>query len=144
MLPVYDWENTRAFSLPTDQYGWIRINLIGREAQGSVPLDRYSDTCAQLEQLMLGLTNEDGQSLVQDVTRTCANAESALSNPLPDLVVRWQDAAFAWPLRIKGSISGSHSDRVERFNPALSELGPRAPSPASVEATATEFEVQLT
>jgi hypothetical protein len=49
MLPVYDWENTRAFSLPTDQYGWIRINLSGREAQGSVPLDRYADTCAQLE-----------------------------------------------------------------------------------------------
>jgi predicted AlkP superfamily phosphohydrolase/phosphomutase len=103
MLPVYDWENTRAFSLPTDQYGWIRINLSGREAQGSVPLDRYGDTCVQLEQLMLGLTNEDGKSLVQEVTRTSANAESALSNPLPDLVVRWQDAAFAWPLRIKDS-----------------------------------------
>ena len=48
MLPVYDWENTRAFSLPTDQYGWIRINLIGREAQGSVPLDQYEELCQQL------------------------------------------------------------------------------------------------
>ncbi len=34
MLPLYDWKTTRAFSLPTDQYGWIRVNLAGREAQG--------------------------------------------------------------------------------------------------------------
>ena len=103
MVPVYDWDNTRAFSLPTDQYGWIRINLIGREAQGSVPLDKYNETCAQLEKLLLGLTNENGQSLVQDVTRTAPNAEGAPGNPLPDLVVHWEDAAFASPLKIKDS-----------------------------------------
>jgi predicted AlkP superfamily phosphohydrolase/phosphomutase len=103
MLPVYDWENTRAFSLPTDQYGWIRINLIGREVQGSVPLDQYNETCAQLEKLLLGLTNENGQSLVQDMMRTAPNAESAPGNPLPDLVVHWEDAAFASPLKIKDS-----------------------------------------
>lgn len=103
MIPVYDWQNTRAFSLPTDQYGWIRINLVGREAQGSVPLDQYNETCRQLEELLLGLANEDGQSLVRDVVRTAANAEGALSNPLPDLVVHWQFAAFAAPLKIQDS-----------------------------------------
>jgi predicted AlkP superfamily phosphohydrolase/phosphomutase len=115
MLPVYDWENTRAFSLPTDQYGWIRVNLRGREAQGSVPLDQYDETCKQLEEMLLRLTTEDGELLVQDITRTASNAasatnagcatdaESALSNPLPDLVVHWRDAAFASPLRIKDS-----------------------------------------
>jgi predicted AlkP superfamily phosphohydrolase/phosphomutase len=103
MIPVYDWKNTRAFSLPTDQYGWIRINLIGREAQGIVPLDQYHETCLQLKKQLLGLTNEEGQSLVQAVVRTAASAESALRNPLPDLVVHWQFAAFASPLRIKGS-----------------------------------------
>jgi predicted AlkP superfamily phosphohydrolase/phosphomutase len=103
MLPAYDWPNTRAFSLPTDQYGWIRINLIGREARGSVRSEKYNETCGQLEKLLLGLTTEDGQSLVEDVIRTTSDAESALSNPLPDLVVHWQDAAFGSPLRIKGS-----------------------------------------
>ena len=103
MLPVYDWENTRAFSLPTDQYGWIRVNLVGREAQGSVPLDQYDEICKQLEEMLLALTTEDGQLLVQDITRTAADAESALSNPLPDFVVHWQDAAFASPLKIKDS-----------------------------------------
>ena len=103
MIPAYDWHNTRAFSLPTDQYGWIRINLIGREAQGSVPLDQYNDTRRQLEELLLGLVSEDGQPLVQDITRTVEDAENALSNPLPDLVVHWHFAAFASPLKIKGS-----------------------------------------
>lgn len=103
MLPAYDWANTRAFSLPTDQYGWIRINLVGREAQGSVPLDRYEATCKQLEEMLRALTDESGHALVADITRTAANAESATGNPLPDLVVHWADATFASPLKINGS-----------------------------------------
>ncbi|HBB86853.1 MAG TPA: hypothetical protein DC047_04495 [Blastocatellia bacterium] len=103
MLPAYDWANTRAFSLPTDQYGWIRVNLMGRESQGSVSLDQYEETCGELKALLLGLVNDEGQPLVQEVVRTAANAETALSNPLPDLVVHWLDAAFAWPVRIKDS-----------------------------------------
>jgi hypothetical protein len=103
MLPPYDWQNTRAFSLPTDQYGWIRINLIGREAQGIVALDEYELVSAELEQMLLSLKSEDGESLVQDVTRTAADANAALVNPLPDLVVHWRDAAFSSVLKIRDS-----------------------------------------
>jgi predicted AlkP superfamily phosphohydrolase/phosphomutase len=103
MLPAYDWANTCAFSLPTDQYGWIRVNLAGREAQGSVPLARYDDTCQQLEKFLLGLFNDHGEPLVKDIHRTSLNTEAALHNLLPDLVVHWQDAAFEWPVRIKNS-----------------------------------------
>ena len=39
---------------------------------------------------------------MRDIVST-SNAEHALSNPLPDLVVHWEDAAFAWPLKIKDS-----------------------------------------
>jgi hypothetical protein len=56
-----------------------------------------------LEQELLTLASEDGESLVQDVTRTAANAQSALVNPLPDLVVHWRDAAFSPILKIKDS-----------------------------------------
>mgnify|MGYP003694551411 CR=1 FL=1 len=103
MLPVYDWKTTRAFSLPTDQYGWIRLNLAGREAQGIVSVDQYDETCEQLEAMLLALTTESGASLVRDIVRTAASAKCALGNPLPDLVVHWEDAAFASPLRIKDS-----------------------------------------
>ena len=112
MLPVYEWANTRAFSLPTDQYGWIRINLLGRESKGSVRLDQYDDVREELKKLLLGLTNNDGQPLVRDIVSTVSNPQQALSNPLPDLVVHWEDAAFAWPLKIKDS--NVHVDPVAR------------------------------
>jgi predicted AlkP superfamily phosphohydrolase/phosphomutase len=103
MLPAYDWQRTRAFSLPTDQFGWIRINLTGRESQGIVRCDEYESLCIQLEQMLLSLVSEEGRLLVQDVKRTAANAAEAGVNPLPDLVVHWRDAAFASSLKIKGS-----------------------------------------
>ena len=103
MLPAYNWKTTRAFSLPTDQYGWIRVNLAGREAQGIVPPDQYEETCEELKAMLLGLTTGSGASLVRDIVRTAASVESALTNPLPDLVVHWEEAAFASPLRIKDS-----------------------------------------
>lgn len=103
MLAPYDWKNTTAFSLPTDQYGWIRINLSGREAQGSVALCQYFEVVEQLEEMLLGLKAESGAPLVHDITRTAASAAEALSNPLPDLVVHWEEAAFASPLRIRES-----------------------------------------
>ncbi len=103
MLPAYDWQNTRAFSLPTDQYGWIRLNLIGRETQGIVRLDEYDKLCTELDQMLSALTSEEGELLVHDVVRTATNAEAARSNPLPDLVVHWNDAALSSAMKIKGS-----------------------------------------
>jgi predicted AlkP superfamily phosphohydrolase/phosphomutase len=103
MMPAYDWQKTRAFSLPTDQYGWIRINLSGRETQGSVSSDEYGALCDELSEMLSSLASESGELLVEDVLRTAIDAESAGVNPLPDLVVHWRDAAFAPALKIKGS-----------------------------------------
>jgi predicted AlkP superfamily phosphohydrolase/phosphomutase len=103
MIPAYDWSATRAFALPTDQYGWIRINLTGRESAGCVPMQEYEETCRELELLLRGLVDERGRLLVQNVVRTAPSADAARDNPLPDLVVHWEFAAFASPLTIKGS-----------------------------------------
>ena len=100
MLPVYDWQRTRAFSLPTDQYGWIRINLKGREASGSVMLSEYNETRDALEAMLQNLKDSDGQMLVRKVVRTALDEGEALQHKLPDLVVHWHDAAFAPRLRI--------------------------------------------
>src|SRR5436305_2772902 len=64
MLPAYDWNRTRAFSLPTDQHGWIRINLAGREAEGCVPTEFYEETCMEVEEKLRAITREDGRPLV--------------------------------------------------------------------------------
>ncbi|MDQ2937306.1 MAG: alkaline phosphatase family protein [Acidobacteriota bacterium] len=110
MLPLYDWNHTQAFALPTDQHGWIRINLIGREARGIVPAECYDETCNILEKALRDSTTEDGRPLVREVIRTAYRVEDALAQRIPDLVVHWDDAVFASPLRIKGSAIRTEAD----------------------------------
>jgi len=103
MLPLYDWSQTRAFALPTDQHGWIRINLIGRESQGIVPPSQYQDLCADLEARLRDLKSEEGDPLVREIIKTAVDVESALTQGIPDIVIHWTDNVFKSPLRIKGS-----------------------------------------
>lgn len=100
MLPEYDWSQTRAFALPSDQHGWIRVNLQGREAAGIVPPDEYEETCRRLEELIRGLTTREGSPLVRKVIRNAGSAEHALALRLPDLIVHWHAAALASPVTI--------------------------------------------
>ncbi|HEY0320964.1 MAG TPA: alkaline phosphatase family protein [Pyrinomonadaceae bacterium] len=108
MIPAYDWRQTRAFALPSDQHGWIRINLAGREAKGCVPLERYSETCREIEEMLRSLATEDGRPLVRDVIRTAQAADDSLSQVIPDMVVHWQDAAFELPMRMNGLLLEAH------------------------------------
>ena len=99
-LPAYDWSQTTAISLPTDQHGWIRVNLRGREARGSVEPERYEALCRRVEEALRAAKCTDGQPIVRAVIRTAADAATAASTPLPDLIVHWTDATFASPLRL--------------------------------------------
>lgn len=108
MIPAYDWSRTRAFALPSDQNGWIRINLAGREAKGCVPVERYDETCAEIEETLRALSTEDGRPLVREVIRTAESAEDSLSCLIPDIVVHWEDAAFELPMRARGLLLEAH------------------------------------
>lgn len=103
MIPVYDWKKTRAFSSPSDQYGWIRINLEGREAKGSVPVNRYEETCDELESMLGQLKDRDGKPLVHNVVRTAVNGTDPMGHRIPDLIAHWTDAAFSPNLQIAGT-----------------------------------------
>ncbi|HEV3469780.1 MAG TPA: alkaline phosphatase family protein [Pyrinomonadaceae bacterium] len=103
MMPAYDWSRTRAFALPTDQHGWVRVNLKGREAEGVVPAAEYESVCAEVEGTLRGLLTRDGRRVVRDVLRTAGGVGEALGSLLPDLVVHWDDAAFDTPLRLRGA-----------------------------------------
>ena len=94
MLPLYDWAHTRAFSLPTDQHGWIRLNLAGREAAGIVAPELYDETCGALEERLRNLRSDKGEPLVSKVFRTANDVEAAQKQRLPDLVIHWADAVF--------------------------------------------------
>jgi predicted AlkP superfamily phosphohydrolase/phosphomutase len=103
VLPAYDWRQTRAFALPTEQHGWIRVNLQGREAEGIVPPEEYEPLCLEIEEVVRSMTNDAGQALARNVIRSVARVEEAMSLPTPDLIINWEDAALFSPLRIRGS-----------------------------------------
>lgn len=97
-MAAWDWSRTRALSLPTDQHGWIRLNLAGREARGLVPADAYDETCRDLRDRLLDLASPEGR-LVRDVLLPAA----AIGRPprhLPDLVVHWTEQTWRSRLRI--------------------------------------------
>jgi predicted AlkP superfamily phosphohydrolase/phosphomutase len=100
LMPAYDWRRTIAFPIPSDQHGWIRVNLAGREAQGSVPRERYRETCDRIESLLRGLITEEGQPLVREVLRLGEPPHDPPAR-LPDLIAHWSDAAMAHVLRIR-------------------------------------------
>jgi predicted AlkP superfamily phosphohydrolase/phosphomutase len=101
MLPAYDWQRTRAFSLPTDQHGWIRLNVAGREGKGIVSPEHYHGTCDELGRRLRALRAADGRVVVRDVVQLAREAGGVPPQQLPDLVVHWHDAAFDDPLLIK-------------------------------------------
>jgi hypothetical protein len=96
MLPDYDWSATRAFAMPSEQHGWIRLNVAGREAAGIVDPGAYERTCDELEAMLRSLTSPSGEPLVHEIARTGAD------DVLPDLVVFWTAAADGEVARLDG------------------------------------------
>lgn len=86
-----DWARTRAYWLPTDLEGCIRINLAGREPQGIVqPGAQYEAALADLTEALLALRSADGtRAIVSEVIRTDERFPGARRAWLPDLIVRW-------------------------------------------------------
>jgi predicted AlkP superfamily phosphohydrolase/phosphomutase len=87
-----DWSRTRAFALPTDKHGYVRLNLRGRERHGVVD---PAEAGALMDEIAAGLhsfRDADGSPSVARVDRV---AEVMDSGPgvarLPDLLVHWND-----------------------------------------------------
>lgn len=89
----FDWSQTRAFYLPTDQLGYIRINLKGREPCGTVePGAEYQDICSRIcETLKTLMDLQTGRPIVREVYHADEIFPGPHRNRLPDLIVAWQD-----------------------------------------------------
>jgi predicted AlkP superfamily phosphohydrolase/phosphomutase len=108
-----DWSATRAFCLPTDLEGYIRVNLRGREPQGIVAPGAEYD--ALLEDIGAALTElvdpETKRALVREVLRADRSFPGERLAYLPDLIVRWT---------AEGPVTGAESARIG----SLSEPSP--------------------
>ncbi len=85
-----DWSATRAFVVPSDVSGFIRLNVRGRERDGVV---EPRDIEGLMEEIRVGLESfvlPSGAPVVASVSRSSdLVTEGAGFDLLPDLVVRW-------------------------------------------------------
>lgn len=90
-----DWHRTRAFWLPTDLEGYVRVNLKGREPQGIVePGTEFERVIEELTAELEALRDPaSGRPIVREVIRTDRAFPGERGAYLPDLVVRWDDTA---------------------------------------------------
>jgi predicted AlkP superfamily phosphohydrolase/phosphomutase len=87
---ILDMARSKAFCLPTDLQGYIRVNLKGREPSGSVFPGDYDEVCRELEGELLALRHRGhGAPVVKQVVRVRDRMNGAFLGGLPDLSVQW-------------------------------------------------------
>lgn len=112
-LAAVDWSRTRAFPLPTDLEGVIRVNLRGREPLGVVePGAEYEALLDRLETELAALRLADGSPAVRRVLRADREFPGPRRSHLPDLVVLWNDHGAIERLRSPaiGEVAGISPD----------------------------------
>ncbi len=86
-----DWRWSKAFCVPNEFHGSIRINLRGREPNGLIePGMEYDELCEELTEKLSSLVNVDtGGNAVSEVIRLDRFYQGENISELPDLVVKW-------------------------------------------------------
>lgn len=87
-----DWSATPAFTLMADLQGYIRINLLGREAEGVVkPGKDYDRICEEIVDGLHTFVDADtSEPIVERIIRSDQLfASGSYRNNLPDLIVQW-------------------------------------------------------
>ena len=89
------WPRMKAFCLPTEDNGYIRVNLKGREPAGLVePGPEYEALLAELTEELLALRDiKTGNPIVERVLRPQEIYPGPFSPLMPDLVVSWNAAS---------------------------------------------------
>ncbi|WP_412069237.1 alkaline phosphatase family protein [Rubrivirga sp. IMCC43871] len=86
-----DWARTTAFSVPSAYATFARINLQGREPEGTVAPEEYGALLDRIEADFLKLVDpETGERVVECVERTRDVFGPDASDDLPDLFVHWR------------------------------------------------------
>jgi predicted AlkP superfamily phosphohydrolase/phosphomutase len=111
---TFDWQRSRAYCLPTDLEGCIRINLKGREPEGIVePGAEYEAVCRDLATALEEVKDPTtGRRAVREVLIVDQAFPGVRRAHLPDLIVLWDPAAPITALASArtGAVSGASPD----------------------------------
>ena len=88
-----DWSRTRAFVLPSDHHGQVRLNLRGRERDGIVDPGEAEELCERIATGLLTFRDLGGGPAIAGVDRIedIVGADAPARPLLPDLLVRWTE-----------------------------------------------------
>ncbi|GKS60232.1 hypothetical protein YTPLAS18_37590 [Nitrospira sp.] len=85
-----DWETVRAFSLPSDGPGLVRLNVRGRERNGVVAESTVHALCKEIAEGLQTFQDIDGKACITGIERPQDQVPpGGKLNWLPDLVIRW-------------------------------------------------------
>ncbi len=103
---MYDWTTTRAFPLPMDHAGYIRLNVRGREPAGIVESGvEYDTLCDELITAFSSFRDlATGLPIIRRIhrARDLAPTDATARHRLPDLVIEWDTVS---PLDSPGIVS---------------------------------------
>ena len=148
-----EWARSKAFCLPNDYSGAIRVNLEGREPGGIVaPGSEFAAVCSEITDELMKLTNPvTGKPAVAEVFSPVETYGGEDARAFPDLVVVWANDAPITALasdRI-GTISGDFPERRSGAHrddsflamtlPRQGNHGKECPEPALVDIAPTIY-----
>lgn len=90
------WPKMQAFALPSFSNGYVRVNLAGREPDGTVPMVRYSAVLDEIEAHLRALRDpRTGGKVVADVRRPREGRDQTDPRlPDADIEALWRDEPF--------------------------------------------------
>jgi predicted AlkP superfamily phosphohydrolase/phosphomutase len=105
--PALDWGRARAFAVPSDVQGYVRLNLRGRERDGIVDPRDADAVLTELAEGLLSFRDEAGEPIIDAVERVSDVVDAgACRHQLPDLIVQWTRHANAAVRRVRSERYG--------------------------------------
>ena len=116
-----DWSRTKAFVLPSDHNGQIRLNLRGRERDGIVDPGAADELRDRIATGLLSFHDLDGGPAIAGVDRMehVVGPDAPARALLPDLLVRWADTPAT---RLEG-VESQRYGRIDRSGQGSGRAG---------------------
>jgi predicted AlkP superfamily phosphohydrolase/phosphomutase len=90
-----DWRQTRAFAVPGETNGMVRLNIRGREREGIVEPEQADALMDEISEGLRSFRDPDGTPSVAAIERVQDGVSGTHKDRLPDLLVCWSDRPSA-------------------------------------------------